>query len=84
MPAFGKWRRRRFSAWIYGKVQVIRVDYKAPNPSDTKDYPDGAWSLPPSLLGGVRDRAKYGAVGESDRMTLKFVKVDKRSDRGLP
>ena len=44
------------------------------NPLDTKDHPNGVWSLPPSLRGGDVDRAKYLAIGESDRMTLKFVK----------
>lgn len=44
------------------------------NPRDTKDYPKGVWTLPPSYVEGDRDRAKYAAIGESDRMTLKFVK----------
>ena len=44
------------------------------NPRDTKDYADGVWTLPPSLRKGDVDRAKYLAIGESDRMTLKFVK----------
>ncbi|MGR4891538.1 class I SAM-dependent methyltransferase [Sphingopyxis sp. LARHCG72] len=44
------------------------------NPKDTKDYPKGVWTLPPSLAEGDKDRAKYVAIGESDRMTLKFVK----------
>ncbi|WP_439566812.1 class I SAM-dependent methyltransferase [Sphingopyxis sp.] len=44
------------------------------NPKDTKDYEKGVWTLPPSLREGEVDRAKYVAIGESDRMTLKFVK----------
>ena len=44
------------------------------NPKDTKDYPDGVWTLPPTLELGQKDRARYLAIGESDRMTLKFVK----------
>jgi len=44
------------------------------NPKDTKDYPEGVWTLPPSLRLGDKDREKYLAIGESDRMTLKFVK----------
>ena len=44
------------------------------NPKDTKDYPKGVWTLPPNLTEGETDRAKYIAIGESDRMTLKFVK----------
>jgi predicted methyltransferase len=46
------------------------------NPKDTKDYPEGVWSLPPTLREGDKNRDKYLAIGESDRMTLKFVKVD--------
>ena len=44
------------------------------NPRDTKDYPDGVWTLPPRLAKGDVDRAKFLAIGESDRMTLRFVK----------
>ena len=44
------------------------------NPLDTADYPDGVWTLPPNFRLGDKDRAKYAAIGESDRMTLKFVK----------
>ena len=47
------------------------------NPKDTADWPDGVWTLPPSLRLKDRDRAKYLAIGESDRMTLKFVKPKK-------
>lgn len=44
------------------------------NPRDTKDYPKGVWTLPPMFAEKDVDRAKYAAIGESDRMTLKFVK----------
>jgi predicted methyltransferase len=44
------------------------------NPKDTKDYPDGVWTLPPTLKLKDKDRDKYLAIGESDRMTLKFMK----------
>jgi len=44
------------------------------NPKDTKDYPEGVWTLPPTYELGDVDRAKYAAIGESDRMTLRFVK----------
>jgi predicted methyltransferase len=47
------------------------------NPKDTKDYSEGVWTLPPTLALGDKDRAKYLAIGESDRMTLKFVKPGK-------
>jgi len=44
------------------------------NPKDTADHPSGVWTLPPSLRLGDVDREKYLAIGESDRMTLKFRK----------
>jgi predicted methyltransferase len=44
------------------------------NPRDTKNYPKGVWTLPPVLAMGSVDRAKYLAIGESDRWTLKFTK----------
>lgn len=52
------------------------------NPNDTKDHPFGVWTLPPVRRSSASpgqedpnfDRAKYDAIGESDRMTLKFVK----------
>jgi predicted methyltransferase len=44
------------------------------NPKDTKDYAEGVWTLPPSLTLKDKDRDKYLAIGESDRMTLRFVK----------
>jgi len=45
------------------------------NPKDTKDYAEGVWTLPPTLQLGDKDRDKYVAIGESDRMTLKFVRL---------
>ena len=44
------------------------------NPNDTKDHPRGVWTLLPNLRLGDEDRDKYIAIGESDRMTLLFVK----------
>ena len=52
------------------------------NPKDTKDHPFGVWTLPPSRTSNEKDkpspagfdRAKYDAIGESDRMTLRFRK----------
>lgn len=44
------------------------------NPKDTADYDKGVWTLPPTLANGDTDRERYMAIGESDRMTLKFVK----------
>ncbi|WNC74258.1 methyltransferase [Thalassotalea psychrophila] len=47
------------------------------NPKDTADHAKGVWTLPPVLRLGEQDKAKYLAIGESDRMTLKFVKPAK-------
>ena len=44
------------------------------NPRDTADYEQGVWTLPPTYRLGDTDRARYMAIGESDRMTLKFRK----------
>ena len=44
------------------------------NPKDTTDHPKGVWTLPPTLELGDQDKDKYLAIGESDRMTLRFVK----------
>jgi predicted methyltransferase len=52
---------------------VAKSDINA-NPKDTRDHPKGVWTLPPTLALGDTDRQKYLAIGESDRMTLKFVK----------
>lgn len=46
------------------------------NPRDDHDHPKGVWTLPPTYELGDQDKAKYAAIGESDRMTLKFVKPD--------
>lgn len=44
------------------------------NPRDTKEWPKGVWTLPPSFAMGDKDRAKYAAIGEGDNMVLKFQK----------
>ena len=44
------------------------------NPQDSKDHPEGVWTLPPTYRLKDQDRAKYAAIGESDRFTLKFSK----------
>lgn len=55
------------------------------NPADTKDYPDGVWTLPPTLrlcdkkkTGAGKDECikQYTSIGESDRMTLRFIKPE--------
>jgi predicted methyltransferase len=47
------------------------------NPRDTHNYPNGVWTLPPTYTDKDIDRARYAAIGESDRMTLKFIKPRK-------
>ncbi len=48
------------------------------NPRDSKDHPNGVWTLPPSNSHDAADAAKYKAIGESDRMTLRFVKPQQK------
>ena len=47
------------------------------NPKDTKDWPKGVWTLPPTLALGDQDREKYLAIGEADNFLLKFQKPAK-------
>jgi predicted methyltransferase len=44
------------------------------NSKDTKDYPEGVWTLPPALKLKDKNRKEYETIGESDRMTIKFIK----------
>ncbi|MGB5292782.1 MAG: methyltransferase [Lysobacterales bacterium] len=46
------------------------------NPKDTKDHKKGVWTLPPGYSLGDEDKEKYAAIGESDRMTLRFKKAN--------
>jgi predicted methyltransferase len=69
--------------WVIEKIEAagFKLEKKSEinaNPKDTKDYPEGVWTLPPTLRLGDKDKDKYMAIGESDRMTLKFVKVEKK------
>jgi predicted methyltransferase len=67
-------------AWVIETAQKagFRLDNKSEinaNPRDTADYPGGVWTLPPTLRNVAdAEKQKYLAIGESDRMTLKFVK----------
>ena len=78
-------------AYLIGKVEAAGFKLAArsetnANPRDTKDHPFGVWTLPPTRLtvpyGSGKDpdptfdRTRYDAIGESDRMTLKFVKPE--------
>jgi len=56
-----------------GFVLEARSEINA-NPKDSKDHPEGVWTLPPTYRLKDRDREKYAAIGESDRFTLKFVR----------
>lgn len=44
------------------------------NPKDTADYPKGVWTLPPTYRLGDKERDRFEDIGESDKMTLKFIK----------
>jgi predicted methyltransferase len=65
------------AGFVLGEASEINA-----NPRDTRDHPFGVWTLPPTRLSAPRgqparpgfDHAKYDAIGESDRMTLKFIK----------
>jgi predicted methyltransferase len=57
-----------------GVVGASGVEPLSPINLNTKDHPKGVWTLPPTFELGAVDRDKYVAIGESDRMTLKFVK----------
>ena len=68
--------------WLIAQIEAAGFKLQAKselnaNPKDTKDHPEGVWTLPPTLRLGEVDKAKYMAIGESDRMTLRFVKVTK-------
>ncbi|MGD0504948.1 MAG: methyltransferase [Steroidobacteraceae bacterium] len=56
-----------------GFVLVAKSQINA-NPKDTKNWPDGVWTLPPTLSQGDKDRAKYVGIGEADNFVLKFRK----------
>jgi predicted methyltransferase len=69
-------------AWLVERIESYGFRLEASsevnaNPRDTKDYEKGVWTLPPTYELGDQDRAKYEAIGESDRSTLKLVKVAK-------
>ncbi|MBB6543755.1 class I SAM-dependent methyltransferase [Thalassotalea piscium] len=84
MPASQSWKENMKSGYVpealvidYAKAAGFKLaassDINA-NPKDTADHPRGVWTLPPSLALKEQDKEKYLAIGESDRMTLKFVK----------
>ncbi|GAB3028760.1 class I SAM-dependent methyltransferase [Bowmanella dokdonensis] len=84
LPADKPARDQEASGYMHEEV-VIKAAEKAgfklaassdinANPKDTADHPKGVWTLPPSLALKEENKDKYQAIGESDRMTLKFVK----------
>ncbi len=60
------------AGFVLGGASAINA-----NPADNHNHPAGVWTLPPSLRLKDENRAKYLAIGESDRMTLKFIKPAK-------
>jgi predicted methyltransferase len=69
-------------AWVIARVEAAGFSLAAKseinaNPKDTTDHPEGVWTLPPTFRLGEKDKDKYAAIGESDRMTLRFVRVGK-------
>lgn len=65
--------------WLIQRIEaagfkLLKKSEVNANPKDTKDYEEGVWALPPTLRNGDKDRDKYVAIGESDRMTLRFQK----------
>jgi predicted methyltransferase len=54
--------------------QLVASSEMNANPKDTKDYPRGVWTLPPTFALGAQDREKYAAIGEGDNFVLKFAK----------
>jgi predicted methyltransferase len=84
MPASQSWEKNQRSGYV---PQALAVKYAEAagfklaatsevnaNSKDTAEHPKGVWTLPPRLALGEQDKEKYLAIGESDRMTLKFVK----------
>ena len=55
--------------------ELVKQSEVNANPRDTADYPKGVWTLPPRYAEGDLDKARYAAIGESDRMTLLFRKL---------
>jgi predicted methyltransferase len=68
--------RQDYAIALAGKAgfKLIGSSEVNANPKDTKDYPEGVWTLPPTYRLKDQDREKYSAIGESDRFVLKFAK----------
>lgn len=84
MPASQEWESNKQSGYV-PTAMVVKLAKEAgfvlgasseinANAKDNANHPKGVWTLPPRLRLGDKDKEKYLAIGESDRMTLKFVK----------
>ena len=84
MPKSQDWEKNKRSGYVPTEM-VIKLANAAgfvlassseinANAKDSANHPKGVWTLPPVMRLGETDKAKYLAIGESDRMTLKFVK----------
>ena len=71
-------KRLNFNVIGYKSIKVDTISnqniLQFINPKDLKDYAKGVWTLPPTLRLGDKNKAKYSNIGESDRMTLRFIK----------
>ncbi|WP_417451993.1 class I SAM-dependent methyltransferase [Kordiimonas sp.] len=73
----GRWKQSDLVAAIEAHgFKLVEASEMNANPKDEQNYEKGVWTLPPRLANGDTDKAKYEAIGESDRMTLKFMKVE--------
>jgi len=84
MPATQDWEANKQSGYV-PTAMVVKLAKEAgfvlgesseinANAKDNANHPKGVWTLPPRLRLGEKDKEKYLAIGESDRMTLKFIK----------
>jgi predicted methyltransferase len=78
-PEAGKDRGYLPQAWLIERIEAAGFKLADSsevnaNAKDTADHDGGVWALPPTLRHGDQDREKYLAIGESDRMTLRFTK----------
>jgi len=89
MPSSQSWQNNRRSGYVprslveqlakeAGFTLVASSEMNA-NPKDNANHPKGVWTLPPTLRMGNKDKDKYLAIGESDRMTLKFAKLTEKN-----
>lgn len=61
--------RARAAGFVLGAKSEVNANAK-----DTKDHPNGVWTLPPTFARKEVDRERYAAIGESDRFTHRYVK----------